>query len=225
MKRRGEGVPTRRQTGRGIRDGELTGEHLVKHAGETVLVRPAVDGRLPDRLFGTHVGASAHGESGSGDSIPAGGADGSGDAEVGDDGSPAREQDVLRLDVAVHHAVRMSVAQRTRDLVEDLERVVDRQPDLAVESVSQGLAIDARHHVVQQAIRFARVVQRENVGMLQMGGDVDLLEEPFGPERRRQVGAKQLEGHQPPMLEVLGEVDCGHPAAPELAVDGVAARQ
>ena len=61
--------------------------------------------------------------------------------------------------------------------------------------------------------------------MLQMGGDVDLLEEPFGPERRRQVGAKQLEGHQPPMLEVLGEVDCGHPAAPELAVDGVAARQ
>src|SRR5439155_24907430 len=100
------------------------------------------DGRaVTGRIFRPHVRGRSHGKSVSCNSNPPGGADGPGDPEVCDDGSPAREQDVLRLDVSVHHAVGMSVAQRTGDLAEDLERVVHRQPDLAVESVSQGLAI------------------------------------------------------------------------------------
>src|SRR5439155_593510 len=46
-------------------------------------------------------------------------AEGAGDPEVRDDGGPARKQDVLRLDVAVHHAVAVRVGQRSRHLRRD----------------------------------------------------------------------------------------------------------
>ena len=69
------------------------------------------------------------------------------DAEVGDDGVAALEQDVLRLDVAVDDAVGVGVAQRVGDLAGDLERVVDGELLFAVEPVAEGLALDEGHDV------------------------------------------------------------------------------
>ena len=61
--------------------------------------------------------------------------------------------------------------------------------------------------------------------MLQPGGDLDLLHEPIGAEGGGEVGAQHLDGHLAVMLEILGEIDGGHAAGPEFALDGVAIRE
>ena len=55
--------------------------------------------------------------------------------------------------------------------------------------------------------------------MVQGGGGPDLPEEPVGPDGQGQLRTQDLEGHLAPVLEVLGEVDRGHPAGPELPLD------
>ena len=61
--------------------------------------------------------------------------------------------------------------------------------------------------------------------MLQPGGEADLALEALGPERGGQLGVEHLERHRPVVPEVLGEIDRGHAAAPELALERVAVGQ
>jgi len=44
------------------------------------------------------------------------------------------------------------------------------------------LALDVRHDVVDVALRLATVVQGENRGVLELGRDLDLAQEPLGAE-------------------------------------------
>ena len=59
-------------------------------------------------------------------------------------------------------------------------------------------------------------------GVVEPGGDLDLGQEAFGAEHRAQLAAQDLEGYFAIMLEVGGEVDGGHAAGTELALDAVA---
>ena len=53
---------------------------------------------------------------------------------------------------------------------------------------------------------------------------LDLAQEPLGAERGGELGAEDLEGDAL-CLQVVREVDRGHPPAPELALDDVAVGQ
>jgi hypothetical protein len=57
--------------------------------------------------------------------------------------------------------------------------------------------------------------------MLQLGGDVDLVKEPLGPERAHQLRAQDLERDVAVVLAIVRQVHRGHPAAAELALDHV----
>ena len=59
--------------------------------------------------------------------------------------------------------------------------------------------------------------------MLEPGGEADLALEALGAERGGELGMQDLEGDRPVVAEVVGEVDRGHAAAAELALDRVAA--
>ena len=61
--------------------------------------------------------------------------------------------------------------------------------------------------------------------MLQPGGEPDLALEPLGPEGGGELGVEHLERDRAVVPEVLGEVDRGHAAAAELALERVAALQ
>jgi hypothetical protein len=61
--------------------------------------------------------------------------------------------------------------------------------------------------------------------MLQAGGDPDLLKESLRSERGGELGAQDLERDGPIVPEIVGEVDRGHAAASELALDAVAIGQ
>ena len=61
--------------------------------------------------------------------------------------------------------------------------------------------------------------------MLQVGGDLDLGQEPLGADHGGELGAQHLEGDPPVVPEVLGQVDGGHAAGAELALDPIAVGQ
>ncbi len=57
------------------------------------------------------------------------------------------------------------------------------------------------------------------------GGDPDFVGEPLGAEQRPQLGPEHLDRHLAAVLQIVGQVDRGHPAPAELALDGVPARE
>ena len=173
------------------------------------------------RLLGAHVGRRAHRQPGLGQAIvrPR---QGPRDAEVGDEGGAvAGEQQVLGLDVAVDHAVPVRVLERPGGLGGDPKRRVHRQLPLPPEPVAERLALDERHGEPELAGGLARVVDREDVRVLQPGGELDLALEALGAERVSEIGVQHLERDRPVVPQVLGEEDGGHAAAPELALEGV----
>ena len=80
-----------------------------------------------------------------------------------------------------------------------------------------------RHDVITQPVLGARIEQRQDIGVLQLGGDLDFTKESLRRERGRDFGLQQLDGHVPAMPQVLGEEDRRHGSAPELPLDGIAA--
>ena len=58
--------------------------------------------------------------------------------------------------------------------------------------------------------------------MPQVGGDLDLLEEPVGAEDSSQLRTKDFDSDRPVVLEVLGEIHRGHATGAKFFLDGVA---
>jgi len=154
--------------------------------------------------------------------LPACHRDGARDPEVAHDGLPGFEQDVLRLDIPVHHAAAVRVAQRGGHFAGDPQCVLERQLLLACQSLTQRLALDVRHDVVQEASGLARIVERQDVWMGQAGDGLDLAEEPVGPEGHSELRPEHLDGDRAAVLQVLGEEDDRHPALAQLPFDRVA---
>ena len=61
--------------------------------------------------------------------------------------------------------------------------------------------------------------------MVELGGDGDLAEEPLGAERVGEFGVEDLDRHRAIVLEIVCEVNRGHAALPELALEAVAVDQ
>lgn len=58
--------------------------------------------------------------------------------------------------------------------------------------------------------------------MLQAGEKLNLAGEPFDSDLGGDIAIEDLDGNQSTVLPVLGEVNCGHPAASDLAADLIA---
>ena len=73
-----------------------------------------------------------------------------------------RQQNVLRLDVSVDDAARVSERQRVGHFARDSQRVGERQWTVTAKPIPQRFAFDVRHDVIEQlraggiAIRNAR---------------------------------------------------------------------
>jgi hypothetical protein len=58
--------------------------------------------------------------------------------------------------------------------------------------------------------------------MRELRGGLDLEQEAVEAEAGGEFGAKNLQRNSAVVLEIEGKIDGGHPALPELALDGVA---
>jgi hypothetical protein len=93
---------------------------------------------------------------------------------------------------------------------------------LSLEPGAEGLALDVRHGEPQLACRgYTRVVNGYDVWVLEAGGELDLSREAFGADGGPKVGAQHLDGNEPFVAQVAGEVHRGHSTASELPLDGV----
>jgi hypothetical protein len=172
------------------------------------------------RLLRAHVRRRAQGEPGCGEPRFVGR---DGDPEVGQHRvAVLLEQDVLGLDVAVDDPAPVGMLQPGRHPGDDAEGRLDRQLDLALEAVAQGLPLHVRHRVVHDAVGHARVEDREDVRVGEAGGEADLAQEAVRAEGGCELRAHDLEGNEAVVPEVPGEVDGGHAAVPKLALDAVA---
>src|SRR5439155_17435790 len=144
------------------------------------------------------------------------------DTEISDEGGAVGgEQQVLGLDIPVHHAVTVRVLERPRGLGRDAQGLVHRKLLLPPEPVTERLALDERHREPELASGLARVVDGEDVRVLEPGGELDLALEALGPKRTREIGVQHLERDRPVVSQVLGGEHGGHPAPPELALEGI----
>ncbi len=75
-------------------------------------------------------------------------------AEVHDHRMSAGEENVFRFDVAVHHAALVRGSERVGDFAQQSHGLIHRQLAAARETLAQRLAVDVRHHVVEEAVHF-----------------------------------------------------------------------
>src|SRR5207302_1976660 len=71
------------------------------------------------------------------------------------------------------------------------------------------------------SVRLARVEERQDVRMPQVGRRLDLASEAARPEERADVRMEHLERDRAPVADVAREVHGGHPTATELTLDDV----
>src|SRR5207249_3415400 len=100
---------------------------------------------------------------------------------------------------------------------------VDRELFLALHFRAERLSFDVRHHVEEQPFSFARIEERKQIRVLEIRGDLDFRQEALDTEHRTELRIQDLERNSAIVLDVAREIHGRHAAAPDLAVDGVAA--
>jgi len=135
---------------------------------------------------------------------------------------PAVDHHVGRLQIAVEDALRVGRAQPRADLPGHLDGLVPGQTADTLQQRRQILSVDVLHGEEVLAIDLGHVVDPADVGMRNLPGQPDLVEESFEAiairlERRR----KELQRDGLAELEIVGTVDLAHSALPQEVDDPV----
>src|SRR5207244_1218 len=141
VRRRRRHVLARDALGTRPSEGWLPRQHLVEHAGEAVQVAATIHSLTPHRLLRTHVAWRTDGYPGFRQLAAGGGRDRPRDPEIAHHRVASFEQNVLGLDIAVHHPVSVSVAQRLGYVPRDRQCLLRRELPLALQAVPQRLAL------------------------------------------------------------------------------------
>ena len=196
------------------------GQAFEDHRGEGVAVGGGYGFISADDLWG-EVGDRAHQPAGGGDTRRAAG---SGQPEVAEVGVVrVADEHVLGLHVAVHEPGGVRCIERVADLAQQSEGAAGVQGALA-HQLGEGRASHQPHRQVEAVLRLARLVHRDDMGVLQRGLQPALAPEASGELRIvAQAARDQLERDLPAVLEVPGAVHGPHAAATENALDSVLA--
>ncbi len=204
----------------------MTGQALVDEAGQGVLVRTGVDRLALDLLRGdVRDGAQERGRAG----YARLGQDPLGQAEVAkvcvltSTGAAGRKQHVAGLDVAMDESRFMGRIKGTRHLGHDPGRARRFQLALARDHAGQVHPVHEAHGDVQHAIGLARVVQGDDVGVVERAGGPRLAQEALAELGfARDLGGDDLEGRLAAKADVLSAIDDPHAAAADDLLEEIA---
>ena len=212
--------------------GLAAGEQLVEDDAGGVDVRPRVGPPVDDQL-GREVGHRAD-QHAAGRGVLGVGADGLGQAEVGDlDATTVGlvgDEHVLRLDVAVDQARAVGRGEGGDDRLEQRQRPGRRHRRLLADHVAQGVPGDVLHDeedgVLPVGGVVALVVDAHHVGVVEPGGGAGLADEPLGELTVvAEAGVHDLDRDRAVEAGVGGLVDTGHATARDAGTDAVATVQ
>src|SRR5207244_10715277 len=86
-------------------------------------------------------------------------------------------------------------------------------------------ALDVGHDLVEKACRLSRVEERQDVGMVEPGRELDLPQEPLGAQGDREFRSQHLDRDQPFVFRVSSQEYERRPTVAELALDRVPASE
>ena len=145
-----------------------------------------------------------------------------GKPEIGEVGTVAFEQDVVGLDVAMDDARGVGGVERSGDLAQQPDRFGRRQRPVGGDPALEVAALDQAHGDDQLAVLLAGVVDGDDVGVVETGGEARLAQEPFAEGLVvGEVAGDHLECHRAVERQVRRPVDDAHPAARDQRVDAV----
>ena len=196
-----------------FREDGVPGDEFVERRAEGVLVTEEGADAV-DEPFGGHVAERAVLGTGAVDRVAAV-LQRAGEAEVGDvDHAVSVEQQVRRLDVAVHHLVGVRIGEGTGRL----ETYVGEDAEVVGEGVPvEPFAVDKLHRVVAGAGALPCRDDLHDAGMPQRGDEARLALELRAPRRvRDEGGGEQLHGDTAVEGELAGLEDDAHAAAADL---------
>jgi hypothetical protein len=131
---------------------------------------------------------------------------------------------VARLDVAVDEAGGVRRGERPCERAPELDDRRGREPPAPPQLVGERLAVDVHHHDEQPLEVLAGVEDLHDVRVVKPRSDARLPQEACAVRRLDgEVVGQRLERHRPVEDGVAREVDRGHPAGAEPAVERVAA--
>ena len=138
--------------------------------------------------------------------------DGPGDAEVGELHRAVRhDEDVGRLDVAVHHPGLVRGAERQRGLAHDRADPLGLERALALHQRRQRLAGHELHDEVGEVVVLAVVEDRRDVRVAEVRGVEGLAAEPPREDLLLVgAGSQHLDGDRPREHGVVGLPDVAH---------------
>ena len=193
--------------------------YLVEYHAEGIHIAAAIE-LAPQALLGRRVGRSA--DETTCDREASRRLEHLGDAEVGQEAIALLiNQDIAGLDVPMDDASRMRVVQGRRNLSQNAERA-RRGEWLPSHRIRQCAAPHVAHHQIGVAIVLAVVVDRQDVGVLQVRDQLGFLLEAADEGRVRGVVAGQdLQGDIPVDARLIGLIDRRHTPLAERGHDTV----
>jgi len=199
------------------------GEAFVEHEPERVEIGAAVQS-LATHLFRRQVLGGAHHDVVAGQVVAGRCGEALGDAEVGEQHPTIRcDQDVAGLDVAVDETGAMGRVERRCDAHADVHGQIRAELLLLVEQLAQALAVDELHHDRLAPTLGDRVVDGDDVRVVQPGDGDGLAAEALGDHgvcRERRL--EELDGDGARQQGVGGQPHLGHASLREASLQPVA---
>ena len=118
-----------------------------------------------------------------------------------------RKENVLGLDVSMHHALLVRVLERIGDFAQNLRRIGDGKLPHPAEPRAQILARDERHRIVEESALGAGGQQWHNVRMLQSRCQLNLSPEPIGVDPGGEIGRKNFDHDLALEIDLVREKD------------------
>src|SRR5687767_15960963 len=128
----------------------------------------------------------------------------------------AGDEDILRLDIAMHHSLRVRVAQRVDDFPHEPGGFLNRELTRARQSRAKIFADDERHRVVEERSLCSRGEKRNDMGMLKARSELDLAPEAISVDSRGKVGWKNFYDDLPVELDIGRHEHTRHAGAAKL---------
>jgi hypothetical protein len=133
------------------------------------------------------------------------------------------EEDVGGLHVPMHQPAFVRGVERARHLLDELECSRRYERAFGMQQRLQVGALDVAHRDVEQAVDLARLVDGDDVRVIEGGGELRLAQEAQAKALvLREAGRQELQRNLPLQPRIVGQIDDAHAPMAEHALDAVA---